>query len=105
MDRAAVPITLRVRPSGRPELPAATLRRVSTDADDGGGRRSAGCRTAAGVAAAGVADPGGALDEPEQAREHWQRALEILTDLGVDVTEDDEATTDAIRAHLANLDQ
>jgi DNA-binding SARP family transcriptional activator/Tfp pilus assembly protein PilF len=40
------------------------------------------------------------LGQPEQARRHWQRALAILTTLGIDHTEDTEATTSAIRAHL-----
>ena len=40
------------------------------------------------------------LDQPEQARKHWQHALDTLTDLGVDHT-DDGTTTAAIHTHLA----
>jgi tetratricopeptide (TPR) repeat protein/transcriptional regulator with XRE-family HTH domain len=45
------------------------------------------------------------LGQLEQARLHWKQALDILTGLGVDHTEDGEATTSVIRAHLAALDQ
>jgi tetratricopeptide (TPR) repeat protein len=46
-----------------------------------------------------------ALENAAQARQHWQTALQILTSLGNDHTEGGEATTSAIRAHLADLDQ
>jgi tetratricopeptide (TPR) repeat protein len=45
-----------------------------------------------------------ALGQPEQARQHWQDALDILSHLGVETTEDEEATVPAIRAYLQKLD-
>jgi tetratricopeptide (TPR) repeat protein len=51
----------------------------------------------------GLAHAYEALGQPEQARQHWQTALDILTRLGVDHTEEPEANTAAIRAHLAAL--
>jgi tetratricopeptide (TPR) repeat protein/DNA-binding SARP family transcriptional activator len=51
----------------------------------------------------GLAHAHHALNEDEQARQHWQHALDILTRLGVDHTDDEEATAAAIRSHLANL--
>jgi tetratricopeptide (TPR) repeat protein len=45
-----------------------------------------------------------ASDESAKAREHWQRALEILTRLGVDRTEFGEATTASIHTSLSRLD-
>ena len=53
----------------------------------------------------GLAHAHHGLDHPELAREHWQRALEILTRLGVERTDDQEASTAAIRGQLARLDQ
>jgi DNA-binding SARP family transcriptional activator/Tfp pilus assembly protein PilF len=53
----------------------------------------------------GLAHAHHALRQHEQARTHWQRALNILTDIGVDRTDDEEATTAAIRAHLASIGQ
>jgi tetratricopeptide (TPR) repeat protein/DNA-binding SARP family transcriptional activator len=41
-----------------------------------------------------------ALDQTEQARTHWQHALDILTRLGVDHTDDAETSIAAIRGHL-----
>jgi tetratricopeptide (TPR) repeat protein len=41
------------------------------------------------------------LDQHEQAREHWQHALDILTDLGAQHAE--EISADQIRAHLGGL--
>ena len=46
-----------------------------------------------------------ALNQHEQARKHWRHALNILTDIGVDRTDDEETTTAAIRAHLASTEQ
>lgn len=43
------------------------------------------------------------LNQTERAREHWQQALNILTSLGTSYTEDLEASTTAIRAHLATV--
>jgi DNA-binding SARP family transcriptional activator/tetratricopeptide (TPR) repeat protein len=48
----------------------------------------------------GLAHAHHALHQPEQARTHWQCALDILTRIGVDHTEDEEATVAIIRAHL-----
>jgi len=45
-----------------------------------------------------------ALHQPEQARTHWQHALDVLTRLGVDQTDDEDTTVAAISAHLANLE-
>jgi tetratricopeptide (TPR) repeat protein/DNA-binding SARP family transcriptional activator len=53
----------------------------------------------------GLAHAYHALNQPQQARTHWQHALDILTGLGIDHTEDEEATTTAIRVHLAALAQ
>jgi DNA-binding SARP family transcriptional activator/tetratricopeptide (TPR) repeat protein len=52
----------------------------------------------------GLAHAHHARHEHDQARHHWQRALDILTGLGIDSTEDWEANPIAIRAHLAALD-
>jgi hypothetical protein len=52
----------------------------------------------------GLAQAHHTLKQPAQARVHWHRALEILTSLGTDNTEDLEASGSSIRAHLANLD-
>jgi tetratricopeptide (TPR) repeat protein len=48
----------------------------------------------------GIAHAHHALHQPEQARRHWRHALDILIRLGVDGTQDEEATAAAIRAHL-----
>lgn len=40
----------------------------------------------------------------EQARDHWQHALNILTRAGIDHTEEKETTATAIRTHLASLE-
>jgi tetratricopeptide (TPR) repeat protein len=53
----------------------------------------------------GLAHAHHALHQREQARQHWQHALNLLTDLGINNTEDVETTTAAIRARLAGLDQ
>jgi hypothetical protein len=53
----------------------------------------------------GLAHAHHALDQYKHAREHWQDALGILTDLGIDHTDDEEANTAAIRAHLADCDR
>jgi tetratricopeptide (TPR) repeat protein len=44
-----------------------------------------------------------ALEQREQARRHWQAAADILTRLGLETTEDEEATLSAFRAHLREL--
>ncbi|HKO32847.1 MAG TPA: tetratricopeptide repeat protein, partial [Candidatus Limnocylindria bacterium] len=49
----------------------------------------------------GLAYAHDALHQPDQAREHWQLALDILTRLGTDQTDDGETTVAAIRANLA----
>jgi DNA-binding SARP family transcriptional activator/tetratricopeptide (TPR) repeat protein len=51
----------------------------------------------------GLAHSYHALNQHEQARMHWRSALSILTDLGVDRTDDEEASTAAIRMHLAAI--
>jgi DNA-binding SARP family transcriptional activator len=52
----------------------------------------------------GLAHAYRALDQHEQARQHWQHVLDLLTDLGVDHIDDEQPTTiDTIRAHLAAL--
>jgi hypothetical protein len=51
----------------------------------------------------GLAHAHRARGQHEHARRHWQRALDILTELGLDHTEDDEATVATIRAHLGEL--
>jgi DNA-binding SARP family transcriptional activator/Tfp pilus assembly protein PilF len=53
----------------------------------------------------GLAHAHQALNQHEQARSHWQHALEILTTFGIENTEDEETTVPVIRAHLASLDQ
>lgn len=53
----------------------------------------------------GLAQDYHALNQHEQAREQWQHALDILTQLGVDHTDDEEANLAAIQAHLADLGQ
>jgi tetratricopeptide (TPR) repeat protein/DNA-binding XRE family transcriptional regulator len=45
------------------------------------------------------------LGQHSQARHHWQAALDLLDRLGIDHTEDEEASTPAIRARLAELDR
>jgi DNA-binding SARP family transcriptional activator/tetratricopeptide (TPR) repeat protein len=45
------------------------------------------------------------LGRTDRARDHWRRALTMLTELGVDTTDDENATTAAIRANLATLDR
>jgi tetratricopeptide (TPR) repeat protein len=49
----------------------------------------------------GLAHAHHALHNDEQANRHWHRAADILTNLGIDHTDDEETTTAAIRAHLA----
>jgi tetratricopeptide (TPR) repeat protein len=46
-----------------------------------------------------------ALDQPDQARRHWERALAILTTPGIDcgVENDDWPTPATVRAHLDRL--
>jgi tetratricopeptide (TPR) repeat protein/transcriptional regulator with XRE-family HTH domain len=49
------------------------------------------------------------LNQRDHARWHWQRALDILTDLGLeelgtDISYDERISATAIRSHLANLD-
>jgi DNA-binding SARP family transcriptional activator len=51
----------------------------------------------------GLAHANHALNRHEQARKHWQHALNILTDIGIDRTDDEETTTAALRTHLAHL--
>jgi hypothetical protein len=41
-----------------------------------------------------------ALGRGEDAHAHWQQALDILTEIGVDHTDEQEATVDVIRAQL-----
>ncbi|HEX6682406.1 MAG TPA: tetratricopeptide repeat protein [Candidatus Limnocylindrales bacterium] len=53
----------------------------------------------------GLAHAHHALNHHDRARRHWRDALEILTDLGADHTEDIEATVPRIRTHLTSLDQ
>jgi tetratricopeptide (TPR) repeat protein/DNA-binding SARP family transcriptional activator len=48
----------------------------------------------------GLAHAHHALKQLQQAREHWRYALDILTSLGIDHTEDREASVAAIRARL-----
>jgi tetratricopeptide (TPR) repeat protein len=48
----------------------------------------------------GLAHARRALHQHAQARRHWRHALDILTSLGIEHTDDEEATTTAIRAHL-----
>jgi hypothetical protein len=45
-----------------------------------------------------------AMGNSEQARHDWQAALDLLTSMRADHTEDPEVTTTAIRAHLDTLD-
>jgi tetratricopeptide (TPR) repeat protein len=40
-----------------------------------------------------------------QARQHWQHALQLITGLGIDHTEEQQVNVAAIRAHLAEVDQ
>lgn len=49
----------------------------------------------------GLAHTHRVLDQHEQAREHWQHALDILIDVGIDYTDEEEGTVAAIRTHLA----
>jgi hypothetical protein len=53
----------------------------------------------------GLAHAHDALNQPEDARRHWQTALDILTGLGVKHTDDEEATVATIRCHLTRLDE
>ncbi|MGH3680997.1 MAG: hypothetical protein ACRDT2_12215 [Natronosporangium sp.] len=41
------------------------------------------------------------MNQSAPARQHWQQALDILTRLGIDYTDDEEATVPTISAHLA----
>ena len=41
------------------------------------------------------------LGHLDQARQHWQRALDILT--GLDLTDAEELTTEQIREHLRTI--
>jgi len=50
----------------------------------------------------GLAHAHHALGQHEQAREEWQRALDILVGVGVAHTDDEETTATAIRGHLAS---
>jgi hypothetical protein len=49
----------------------------------------------------GLAHAEHALHQYELARRHWQEALDILTSLGIDHTEDGEASVSTIHANLA----
>ena len=51
----------------------------------------------------GLAHAHHALHQFELARAHWQQALNILTCLGIDHTDDEETATPAVRTHIANL--
>ncbi|MGW0480623.1 ATP-binding protein [Nonomuraea sp. NPDC003214] len=51
----------------------------------------------------GLAHAYEALGQYELARRHWQQALDILTKLGAERTEDEEANVTAIREYLAKL--
>jgi hypothetical protein len=42
------------------------------------------------------------LKQEELARKHWQLALDILTELGIDYTDEGETTVPTIHAHLVN---
>ena len=53
----------------------------------------------------GLAQAHQALHQYDQARRHWQQALDILAGLGIDHTYDPETTAPAIQVHLAELDQ
>lgn len=53
----------------------------------------------------GLANAYRSLDQPGPARQHWQTALDLLTDLGIEHTDEMETTAPKIRARLANLDQ
>jgi hypothetical protein len=82
-------------PAARPRLsPAFAMRSTSP-------MRSA--RLATRRAHDGLAHAYHRLNHREHARRHWQHALGILTELGVEHTEDEEATTGTIRTHLDNL--
>ena len=52
----------------------------------------------------GLAHAHHALGAPNQARHHWEAALDLLTSIGTDHTEELDVTTAAIRAHLHDLD-
>jgi tetratricopeptide (TPR) repeat protein len=52
----------------------------------------------------GLAHAHRALGQTERARTHWQHALDILIDLGIEETEDENATVSGIRANLADLE-
>jgi DNA-binding SARP family transcriptional activator/tetratricopeptide (TPR) repeat protein len=51
----------------------------------------------------GLAHAHHALHQREQARSHWQYALDLLIRFGIDHTDDEETTAAAIRAHLTTL--
>jgi hypothetical protein len=51
----------------------------------------------------GLAHAHHGLRQRDKAREHWRTALDILTDIGIDRTDDEEADTEAIRAHLVGI--
>jgi DNA-binding SARP family transcriptional activator/tetratricopeptide (TPR) repeat protein len=53
----------------------------------------------------GLAHAHHGVHQYEQARTHWQQALDILTRLGIQHTDDEETTIAAIRRHLASLGQ
>jgi tetratricopeptide (TPR) repeat protein len=46
-----------------------------------------------------------ALDQPEFARRHWQLALELLAGLGLDQTEDEQASASAMVDAIASLER
>jgi hypothetical protein len=50
----------------------------------------------------GLAHAHHTLGHLDQARQHWQHALDILIDLGTPAA--DDLTTAALRAHLADFD-
>lgn len=53
----------------------------------------------------GLAHAHHALNQHEQARQQWQRALNIITAIGIDQANEDHVGAADIRANLANLDQ
>ena len=52
----------------------------------------------------GLAHTHHALGDPDQARRHWQAALDLLTGIGTDHTEEPGVTTAAIRTHVHDID-
>src|SRR5690349_9603754 len=52
----------------------------------------------------GLAHAHHTLHQHEQARVHWQRALDMLTRLGIENTDDEESSVAAIRTNLVNLE-